>query len=89
MAKETPLLPVEDAREMALFFVVGALCFLAALATLSAKSTYGAAKILSHSKTCILVCSESTTHASNLRARELSLSCTRRSMANVHHTAKR
>ena len=37
MARETPLLPVEDAREMALFFVVGALCFLAALATLSAK----------------------------------------------------
>lgn len=44
MARETPLLPVEDAREMALFFVVGALCFLAALATLSAKSTYGAAR---------------------------------------------
>ena len=44
MAKETPLLPLEDAREMALFFVVGALCFLAALATLSAKSTYGAAR---------------------------------------------
>jgi cell division transport system permease protein len=44
MARETPLLPVEDAREMALFFIVGALCFLAALATLSAKSTYGAAR---------------------------------------------
>ena len=44
MAKETPLLPLEDAREMALFFVVGALCFFAALATLSAKSTYGAAR---------------------------------------------
>lgn len=44
MAKETPLLPVEDAREMALFFIVGALCFLAALAALSAKSTYGAAR---------------------------------------------
>ncbi|KCZ50231.1 cell division protein FtsX [Hyphomonas pacifica] len=42
--RETPLLPVEDAREAALFFVVGALCFLAALATLSAKSTYGAAR---------------------------------------------
>ncbi|MBR9808521.1 MAG: cell division protein FtsX [Alphaproteobacteria bacterium] len=42
--KETPLLPVEDAREAALFFVVGALCFLAALAALSAKSTYGAAR---------------------------------------------
>ncbi|KCZ61262.1 cell division protein FtsX [Hyphomonas chukchiensis] len=42
--KETPLLPVEDVREAALFFVVGALCFLAALAALSAKSTYGAAK---------------------------------------------
>ncbi|KCZ50947.1 hypothetical protein HY29_06245 [Hyphomonas beringensis] len=43
-AKETPLLPVEDAREAALFFVVCALCFLAALAALSAKSTYGAAR---------------------------------------------
>ena len=43
MAKETPLIPVEDARESALFFVVCALCFLAALAALSAKSTYGAA----------------------------------------------
>ena len=44
MAKETPLLPVEDAREAALFFVVGALCFLAALAAITAKSTYGAAR---------------------------------------------
>ena len=34
--RETPLLPVSDAREAALFFVVGALCFLAALAALSA-----------------------------------------------------
>ena len=42
--RETPLLPVEDAREAALFFVVAALCFLAALAALSAKSTYGAAR---------------------------------------------
>ena len=42
--RETPLLPIEDAREAALFFVVAALCFLAALAALSAKSTYGAAK---------------------------------------------
>ncbi|MFN4023575.1 MAG: cell division protein FtsX [Hyphomonas sp.] len=41
---ETSLLPLEDAREAALFFVVGALCFLAALAALSAKSTYGAAR---------------------------------------------
>ena len=46
MARETPLLPVEDAREAALFFVVAALCFLAALAALSAKSTYGAARAL-------------------------------------------
>lgn len=44
MTKETPLLPIEDARETALFFVVAALCFLAALAALSAKSTYGAAR---------------------------------------------
>lgn len=41
---ETALLPLEDAREAALFFVVGALCFLAALAALTAKSTYGAAQ---------------------------------------------
>lgn len=41
---ETSLLPMEDAREAALFFVVGALCFLAALAALTAKSTYGAAR---------------------------------------------
>lgn len=41
---ETSLLPLEDAREAALFFVVGALCFLAALAALTAKSTYGAAR---------------------------------------------
>ncbi|MEL7480224.1 MAG: cell division protein FtsX [Pseudomonadota bacterium] len=40
---ETPLLPVSDAREAALFFVVAALCFLAALAALSARSTYTAA----------------------------------------------
>jgi len=43
MAQDTPLIPVEDAREAALFFVVCALCFLAALAALTAKSTYGAA----------------------------------------------
>ncbi|MBA4337930.1 cell division protein FtsX [Hyphomonas sp.] len=42
--RENSLLPLEDAREAALFFVVGALCFLAALAALSAKSTYGAAR---------------------------------------------
>ena len=41
---ETSLLPLEDAREAALFFVVGALCFLAALAALTVKSTYGAAR---------------------------------------------
>ena len=42
--RENSLLPLEDAREAALFFVVGALCFLAALAALTAKSTYGAAR---------------------------------------------
>ena len=42
--RENSLLPLEDAREAALFFVVGALCFLAALSALSAKSTYGAAR---------------------------------------------
>ena len=38
-----PLLPKEDAREAALFFVVCALCFLAALSGLVARSTYSAA----------------------------------------------
>ena len=41
--RESPLLPHSDAREVALFFVVTALCFLAALAALSARATYGAA----------------------------------------------
>jgi cell division transport system permease protein len=39
----TPLLPKEDAREAALFFVVCALCFLAALSGLVARSAYAAA----------------------------------------------
>ncbi len=43
ISRESPLLPVSDAREAALFFVVAALCFLAALAALTAKGTYGAA----------------------------------------------
>lgn len=38
-----PLLPREDARETALFFVVCALCFLAALSGLVARSAYAAA----------------------------------------------
>jgi cell division transport system permease protein len=38
-----PLLPHEDAREAALFFVVCALCFLAALAGLAARSAYAVA----------------------------------------------
>ncbi len=42
--KEGPLLPENDARESALFFVVCTLCFLAALAALTAKATYGAAE---------------------------------------------
>ncbi|MEM1149809.1 MAG: cell division protein FtsX, partial [Pseudomonadota bacterium] len=42
--RETPLLPQQDAREAALFFVVSALCFLAALAALSARSSYDAAR---------------------------------------------
>ena len=44
MAKPTPLLPEIDAREAALFFVVAALCFLAVLATLTARGTYTAAQ---------------------------------------------
>lgn len=39
----SPLLPREDAREAALFFVVCALCFLAALSGLIARSAYAAA----------------------------------------------
>jgi len=42
--RETPLLPASDAREAALFFVVGALCFLAALAALTTRGTYKAAE---------------------------------------------
>ncbi|MEZ5936902.1 MAG: cell division protein FtsX [Hyphomonadaceae bacterium] len=42
-SSRSPLLPKEDAREAALFFVVGALCFLAALAGLAARSAYSAA----------------------------------------------
>jgi len=44
MPKPTPLLPESDAREAALFFVVAALCFLAVLATLTARGTYTAAR---------------------------------------------
>ncbi|MDJ0920472.1 MAG: cell division protein FtsX [Henriciella sp.] len=44
MNRESPLLPVSDAREAALFFVVGALCFLAALAALTTRGTYTAAQ---------------------------------------------
>lgn len=42
--KRTPLLPSEDAREAALFFVVSALCFLAALTGLATRAAYGAAE---------------------------------------------
>ena len=42
--RESPLLPVADAREAALFFVIGALCFLAALAALTTRGTYKAAE---------------------------------------------
>ena len=40
---ETPLLPVSQSREAALFFVISALCFLAALAALTGYGTYKAA----------------------------------------------
>ena len=43
MSRETELLPSDTSRESALFFVVAALCFLAVLAALTAKATYGAA----------------------------------------------
>ncbi|MEL6857481.1 MAG: cell division protein FtsX [Pseudomonadota bacterium] len=42
--RDSPLLPVSDAREAALFFVIGALCFLAALAALTTRGTYKAAE---------------------------------------------
>lgn len=40
----SPLLPSEDAREAALFFVVAALCFLAALTGLATRAAYSAAE---------------------------------------------
>ena len=43
MSTANSLLPKEDAREAALFFVVCALCFLAALAGLAARSAYAVA----------------------------------------------
>ncbi len=43
MSRAAPLLPREDAREAALFFVVCALCFLAALSGLIARAAYAAA----------------------------------------------
>jgi cell division transport system permease protein len=43
MSASSPLLPRQDMREAALFFVVSALCFLAALAGLCARSAYAAA----------------------------------------------
>ena len=43
MSREAELLPSDNSREAALFFVVAALCFLAVLAALTAKATYGAA----------------------------------------------
>ncbi len=42
--RDSPLLPATDAREAALFFVIGALCFLAALAALTTRGTYKAAE---------------------------------------------
>ena len=42
--RRSPLLPDEDAREAALFFVVAALCFLAALTGLATRAAYGAAQ---------------------------------------------
>jgi len=42
--REASLLPSSDAREAALFFVIGALCFLAALAALTTRGTYKAAE---------------------------------------------
>lgn len=42
--RRTPLLPSEDAREAALFFVVAALCFLASLTGLATRAVYGAAE---------------------------------------------
>ncbi len=43
MSRAAPLLPREDAREAALFFVVCALCFLAAFSGLVARAAYAAA----------------------------------------------
>ncbi|MDZ4761344.1 MAG: cell division protein FtsX [Alphaproteobacteria bacterium] len=43
MSAASPLLPREDASDIALFFVICALCFLAALSGLAARSAYAAA----------------------------------------------
>lgn len=43
MSQEHELLPSDSSRDASLFFVVAALCFLAVLAALTAKATYGAA----------------------------------------------
>src|SRR5579871_4964151 len=43
MSRPASLLPREDVRDAALFFVVAALCFLAALGGLCARSAYAAA----------------------------------------------
>jgi cell division transport system permease protein len=42
--RATPLLPAEDSREATLFFVIAALCFLAALAGIVSRGAYGAAQ---------------------------------------------
>lgn len=42
--RDAPLLPEDDTRDAALFFVVTALCFLAALSAMSARLTFGAAE---------------------------------------------
>jgi cell division transport system permease protein len=42
--QQSPLLPGEDAREAALFFVIAALCFLAALAAIVSRAAYSAAQ---------------------------------------------
>ncbi len=42
--RESPLLPMSDTRESALFFVIAALCFLAVLTAFSVRATYSAAE---------------------------------------------
>lgn len=70
----SPLLPREDAREAALFFVVCALCFLAALSGLVARSAYAAADLWTDQVTGQITLRVRGTDADTSKAVELTMS---------------